>query len=153
MIMMRIKRKKLEMKTKNIKNKKQKTTKVKMNQKDQTHQLAVMTVELFLQGAKKEILVDHVFNYPPEFVEKHKWKKYPGHTFDILTRDEVIEIDDLDRHLHKEIMINDGVATDYAETYLEPAGYKFYRLLKENIVDRKGWILPDAGEYLKKSLF
>lgn len=122
--------------------------------KDQTHEVARRIVEFYLRAARGRAISDNnSVEYPPEFIKKHKLKKFPGHSYDIVTPDEVIEIDDLDRHSHKEIKINDGVATDYAETYLVPKGFKFYRLLKENIVDKRGHIQEDVYHYLRTNLF
>ena len=122
--------------------------------KDQTHEDARRVVEFYLQTARgRAISTSNAVEYPPEFIKKHKWRKYPGHSYDIVTPNEVIEIDDRDGDLHKEIMINDNIATDYAETYLVPKGYKFRVLMKEWIVDSKGVMLPECYEYLRKNLF
>ena len=124
--------------------------------KDQTHEDARRIVEFYLMAAiGRSVSDNNSVDYPPNFVQKHKWRKFPGHSYDIVTPDEVIEIDDRDRHLHKEIMINDGIATDYAETYLVPKGFKFYRLIKEEIVDHKGRLLDPkhVAEYLQDNLF
>jgi hypothetical protein len=124
--------------------------------KDTSHEDCRRIVELWLMTARGRAIADNnSVEYPPEFIKKHKWKKFPGHSYDIVTPQEVIEIDDLDRHLHKEIMINDNVASDYAETYIVPKGFGFYRIIKEEIVDRKGRLLDpkDVALYLRENLF
>ena len=47
--------------------------------------------------------------------------------------------------------INDGIATEFATLHLSK--WKFYRLLKEEIVDRRGVLQPTAAKYLKEHLF
>jgi hypothetical protein len=90
------------------------------------------------------------FHY--DFVEKHKLeKRYQGHSFDIVTPEEIIEIDDMGKHSKKNQKINDGIINEYVKEYLEP--FKFYRLLKEEIVDARGHLQRDAADYLRENLF
>jgi hypothetical protein len=90
--------------------------------------------------------------FKPEFVkEKKLGSRFPGHSYDIVTQSEIIEIDDLDSHPKKQHRINDNIAEEYAREY-HPE-YKFYRLLKEEIANRRGWIQPDCYTYLREHLF
>jgi hypothetical protein len=106
--------------------------------------------------AKDRIILNpHVFYYPDSFLKEHHFKPhdFPGHSYDILTNNEIIEIDDLDQHSHKKQKINDGVAGEYAINHLSK--FKFYRLLKEEICNRRGHIedLDKVKRYLKDNLF
>lgn len=129
-----------------------------MKKIDQTHERARLVVETILKTHKKTAADHSTFSYPPEFIEKHHLgtpsRPNTGHSYDILTADHIlIEIDDVDKHSKKSQKINDGIRTDYAETYLVPKGYRFIVLMKEWIVDSKGFLLPEAADYLRKNLF
>jgi len=116
------------------------------------HILARQIVELWLQAKGRTIHKDTVFHYPEEFIQQHKLKKFPGHSYDILTNKEIIEIDGMDtRHSKKNQIINDGIAEDYARKHLSP--YNFYRLKKEEIVNERGHIQPSCATYLEDNLF
>lgn len=96
----------------------------------------------------------NIINFKPNFIKEHKLeKRFCGHTYDIITQEEIIEIDDLYSHPRKARRINDGIAEEYIKEY-HPE-YKFYRLLKEEIVDRQGRLLDpkDVSEYLREHLF
>jgi len=125
---------------------------------DQTHEDARRIVEFALKLKGKTVANWNTFEYPPEFVKKHHLgtpsRPNTDHSFDILTADHIlIEIDDTSKHSKKSQKINDGIRTDYAETYLVPKGYKFRVLMEEWIVDSKGVMLPECYEYLRKNLF
>ena len=129
-----------------------------LSKPNMTHEDARRLVELVLDRANKALAIRNTFTYPPEFIKKHHLgtasKPNTNHTFDIVTADHiVIEIDDLGKHSHKNQKINDGIVTDYVETYLKPRGYRFFRLLKEELVNEKGALQPTAAEYLRKYLF
>ena len=117
------------------------------------HLKAREQVELYLLQNKREIY-DQTFTFVPKFVKEHKLdKRYQGHTYDITTQYEIVEIDDLSSHPKKAHRINDGIAEEYIKDY-HPE-YRFYRLLKEEIVDSKGRLLnpKDVAQYFKEHLF
>jgi hypothetical protein len=116
-----------------------------------THEVAREVVELYLKAKGRTIHKDTAFEYPAEFIERHKLKKYPGHTYDILTNKEIIEIDDYGKHSKKNQIINDGIAEDYARKHLSP--YNFYRLKKEEIVNERGHVQESCADYLEDNLF
>lgn len=125
---------------------------------DQTHEDARRLLECILKFKGKTIADWNTFEYPPEFIKKHRLgtpsRPNTDHSFDILTADHIlIEVDDLGKHSKKAQKINDGIVTDYAETHLVPKGYKFYRLLKEEIVNTSGVMQPDCYTYLREHLF
>lgn len=129
-----------------------------MKQKDFSHERAREIVELWLQAKEKTIAYSNRFKFAPEFIKKHKLgttsRPNTEHSYDILTSDHIlIEIDDRGKHSRPTQKINDGIRTDYAETYLIPKGYKFFILMKEWIVDSKGFLLPEAAGYLREHLF
>ena len=95
----------------------------------------------------------NIMNFKPDFIKEHRLeKRFCGHTYDIITQDEIIEIDDLNSHPKKSHRINDGIAERYIKEY-HPE-YKFYRLLKEEVVDRQGRLLdPKDVAYLREHLF
>jgi hypothetical protein len=106
----------------------------------------------------KKLYRTNQFIFPPEFIKKHRLgtpsRPNTKHSYDIYTTDDIlIEIDDVDKHSKKSQKINDGIRTDYAETYLVPKGYKFIVLMKEWIVDSKGFLLPAVADYLQDNLF
>jgi hypothetical protein len=121
--------------------------------KDQTHEDARRIVEFYLQTARgRAVSIHNSVKFHHDFVKKHKLeKRYQGHSFDIVTTDEIIEIDDLGKHSKKNQKINDGLVNEYVNDYL--ISFKFYRLLKEEIVDQKGHLQPDAADYLRENLF
>jgi hypothetical protein len=122
--------------------------------KDQTHEDCRRIVELYLMTARGRAILKNSFTFDPKFVRKHKLeKRFQGHSYDILTQDEIIEIDDLGKHSKKSQIINDQIAAEYIKEY-HPE-YKFYRLLKEEIVDSKGRLLDpkDVASYLRENLF
>jgi hypothetical protein len=122
--------------------------------KDQSHELARQVVEFYLKIKGRKILDNNFFRYPNEFVAKNKLeKRYQGHSFDIFTGEEVLEIDDYQKHSKKNQKINDGLIDLFVTTYLKPYNVPLYRLQKEEIVNAKGWIQPDCYEYLRKNLF
>jgi hypothetical protein len=116
-----------------------------------THEVARIIVEGWLIAKERTIRRDVVFHYPDEFIQRHKLKKFPGHSYDILTDKEIIEIDDYGKHMTKNQKINDGIAEDYARKHLTP--YNFYRLKKEEIVNRRGHAQPSYPAYLLENLF
>jgi len=121
------------------------------------HRAARRIVEFYLQSKDRQVAKWNNFQFPPEFVKKHKLgtrsKPNTSHSYDIMTDTELVEIDDLDYHPKPSRRINDGIAGEYATVY-HPE-YRFYRLLKEEIADRKGRILDpkDVADYLKEHLF
>lgn len=128
-----------------------------MTTKDQTHELARQIVELYLWGAKRKVTATNEFDYRcyPEFIQKHSLgttsRPNTNHSYDIVTDKEIIEIDDYHKHSKKSQKINDGIAGEYITTY-HPE-FKFYRLIKEEIVNEKGQIQPDCYSYLREHLF
>jgi hypothetical protein len=117
-----------------------------------THEAARRQVEFWLEAKERKILTKNEVLFGRGFVEQHRLtKRYQGHSYDIWTDQEIIEIDDLGRHSKKAQKINDGVATEFATKHLSK--WKFYRLLKEEIVDRRGVLQPTAAKYLKGHLF
>jgi len=116
------------------------------------HTQARRVVEFYLKIRGRTVSKPIPVNFKTEFIKEHKLeKRFGGHTYDIVTHDEVIEIDDLQAHSKKSHIINDQIAERYIKEY-HPA-YKFYRLLKEEIVDRKGHIQEDVYHYLRTNLF
>jgi hypothetical protein len=57
------------------------------------------------------------------------------------------------KHSKKNQKINDGIAQKYIKEYFP--SWKFYRILKEEIVDEKGRLLKpsDVADYLRDNLF
>ncbi len=117
------------------------------------HLNARKIVEFYVQTARGRAVTSmNFYTFHPKFVKEHKLdKRFQGHSYDIVTQEEVIEIDDLSSHPKKSHKINDGIAEEYIRQYHKE--YKFYRLLKEEIVDRRGWIQPDCYSYLREHLF
>jgi len=117
------------------------------------HREARRVVQFYLETARnREVVGNNYFLFLPKFVKDNKLeKRFQGHSYDIVTQDEVIEIDDLTSHPNKSHRIADGIAEKYIQEY-HPE-YKFYRLLKEEITDAKGHIQPTAKDYLKEHLF
>ncbi len=116
------------------------------------HLQARRITEFYLSTKGRVISQSNQVNFRTEFIKANKLeKRYHGHSYDIVTQEEIIEIDDLNSHPKKAHKINDGIAEEYIKQY-HPE-YKFYRLLKEEIVDRRGWIQPDAYSYLREHLF
>ena len=117
-----------------------------------THEAARTIVEFYLKAKGRNILENNNVLFGKAFVEEHKInKRYQGHSYDIWTDQEIIEIDDLGRHSKTSQKINDGIATEFATNHLSQ--WKFYRLLKEELVDRRGVMQPTAAAYLKAHLF
>lgn len=124
-----------------------------MTTKDQTHELARLQVEAWLIAKKREILAPNYFPYPPDFVKNHMLeKRFQGHSFDIFTGKEMVEIDDYSKHSKKNQKINDGIVNAFFAQYLKPS-YELYRLQKEEIVNEKGQIQPTCADYLRDNLF
>ena len=126
--------------------------------KDQTHEDARRIVEFYLQTARGRATdCNKDVQFPVEFCLEHKLgagsRKFFGHSYDIVTPQEIIEIDDYKKHSKKNQKINDGIINEYTKTYMK--SYKFYRLQKEEIVDSKGRLLDpkDVAEYLREHLF
>ena len=118
-----------------------------------THELARQIVELYLIGKGREILAKNYFPYSPDFIKNHMLeKRFQGHSFDIFTGKEMVEIDDYSKHSKKNQKINDGIVNAFFDQYLKPS-YDLYRLQKEEIVNEKGQIQPDCASYLKEHLF
>lgn len=116
------------------------------------HREARRIVQFYLEEKGRTVTSGNYVEFNPKFVKENKLeKRFQGHSYDIITQSEIIEIDDLNSHPKKAHKINDGIAQTYAEEY--HGEYKFYRLLKEEIVDRRGWIQPDAYSYLREHLF
>jgi hypothetical protein len=119
---------------------------------DQTHEQARAIVEFYLKIKGRAVSTTNFVNFNTKFVKEHKLeKRFKGHSYDIVTQEEIIEIDDYKKHSKKNQIINDQIAERYIKEY-HPA-YKFYRLLKEEIVDQKGHLQPDAADYLRENLF
>lgn len=123
--------------------------------RDQTHELAREIVELALEFKGSKITTHNIFEFDQEFKKKHQLgtrsRPNTNHTYDIVTENEVIEIDDYGKHSKKNQKINDGIAGEYIKEY-HPK-FKFYRLQKEEIVNEKGQIQPTCADYLSKNLF
>ena len=116
------------------------------------HKQSRLIVQFYLEVRGKEVVGRNYFQFLPKFVKENKLeKRFQGHSYDIVTQDEVIEIDDLSSHPNKSHRIADGIAERYIREY-HPE-YKFYRLLKEEITNEKGHIQPTAKDYLKEHLF
>jgi len=116
------------------------------------HRESRKIVQFYLEVRGKEVVGRNYFQFLPKFVKENKLeKRFQGHSYDIVTQDEVIEIDDLNSHPNKSHRIADGIAEQYIREY-HPE-YKFYRLLKEEITNEKGHIQPTAKDYLKEHLF
>ena len=104
------------------------------------HLAARKQVELYLLTRGRVVSDGNQVNFKTKFIEEHKLqKRFCGHSYDIVTQEEIVEIDDLQAHGKKSHKINDGIAERYIREY-HPE-YKFYRLLKEEIVDRQGRLL------------
>lgn len=111
-----------------------------------SHRTARLILELWLKAKGRSIMADNLFTYPSEFVKQHHLqKRFQGHSYDILTNKEIIEIDDYGKHSKKGQIINDGIAEDYARKHLNV--YKFYRVQKEELLD-----LESCADYLKDAL-
>jgi hypothetical protein len=116
------------------------------------HRESRRIVQFYLESRGRIITQNNQVLFKPEFIKEKKLeKRFPGHSYDIMTQDEIVEIDDLDSHPRKSHQINDNIAEEYAKRY-HPE-YKFYRLLKEEITNHKGWIQPDCYQYLRDHLF
>src|SRR6185503_8289376 len=117
------------------------------------HREARRVVQFYLETARnREVVGNNYFLFLPKFVKDNKLeKRFQGHSYDIVTQDEVIEIDDLTSHPNKSHRIADGIAEQYIREY--HTEYKFYRLLKEEITNEKGHIQLTAKDYLKEHLF
>jgi hypothetical protein len=118
------------------------------------HLHARRVIELYLLTRGRVVSDHNMVNFRTKFVEEHKLeKRFHGHSYDIVTQEEIIEIDDLNSHPKKAHKINDGLAERYIKEY-HPE-YKFYRLLKEEICDRQGRLLDpkDVAQYLRENLF
>jgi len=117
------------------------------------HKQSRLIVQFYLETAKnREVVGRNYFQFNPKFVKENKLeKRFQGHSYDIVTQDEVIEIDDLSSHPNKSHRIADGIAEQYIREY--HTEYKFYRLLKEEITNEKGHIQLTAKDYLKEHLF
>ena len=117
------------------------------------HKQSRLIVQFYLETARARVVVGgNYFEFKPKFVKDNKLeKRFQGHSYDIVTQTEVIEIDDLSSHPNKSHRIADGIAEQYILEY-HPE-YKFYRLLKEEITDEKGHIQPTAKDYLREHLF
>lgn len=126
--------------------------KPKEDLKDQTHEHTRAIIELYLQAKGRQIFSNNFILYTPSFVKENKLdKRFNGHSYDIWTDKEIIEVDDYRKHSKKNQKINDGIAGQFAETYLSK--WKFYRLQKEEITNEKGHLQPTAAQYLKDNLF
>jgi len=124
------------------------------------HREARRQVELYLLTKGRTIYDDIGYHYPPEFVREHKLGyKFAGHSYDIVTEKEIIEIDGMNtRHSKKSQIINDQIAEDYIRFAIEHnfmIQKHFYRLLQEEITDPQGRLLDpkDVADYLKEHLF
>ena len=131
-----------------------------MKKIDSTHEDARRIVELWLIAKDFTIATKNKVQFPPEFIQKHRLgtasRPNTDHSFDIVTADNIyIEIDDYGKHSKKSQKINDGIINDYAETYLFSKGCAFYRLQKEEIVNKRGKLQDpkDVANYLRKTCF
>ena len=116
------------------------------------HMQARRVVEFYLLTRGRVVSDGNFVNFKTEFIKEHKLgNRFKGHSYDIVTQEEIIEIDDLNSHPKKSHKINDGLAERYIKEYHK--AYKFYRLLKEEIVDSKGHIQEDVYHYLRTNLF
>ena len=69
-----------------------------MTLKNMTHEAARSLVEFWLEAKGRQILTKNEVMFGKGFVEQHKLnKRYQGHSYDIWTDREIIEIDDLSR--------------------------------------------------------
>jgi hypothetical protein len=120
---------------------------------DETHEQARAIVEFYLKTARGRVVSTTNFvNFNTKFVKEHKLeKRFQGHSYDIVTQEEIVEIDDYKKHSKKNQIINDQIAERYIKEYHK--AYKFYRLLKEEIVDSKGHLQADTAQYLRENLF
>jgi hypothetical protein len=118
------------------------------------HLYARKQVEWYLRHNGRTVIGSYSVSFKPKFIAEHKLeKRFVGHSYDIVTQSEVIEIDDLQAHTKTAHIINDQIAERYIKEY-HPE-YKFYRLLKEEIVDTHGRLLDpsDVANYLREHLF
>lgn len=116
-----------------------------------THEAAREIIEFYLKAKGRKILTKNHILFGKSFVQQHKLnKRFQGHSYDIWTDKEIIEIDDYGKHSKRNQKINDGIATEYATNHL--AQWKFYRLQKEEIVDRRGVMQSTCEDYLKRNL-
>jgi hypothetical protein len=118
------------------------------------HREARRVVEFYLQTARGRAISSwNLITFKPKFVKEYKLEnRFQGHSYDIITQDEVIEIDGMNtRHSKKSQKINDGLAEAYIKEY-HPE-YKFYRLLQEEITNSRGHIQPSCASYLQDNLF
>jgi hypothetical protein len=119
---------------------------------DRTHEQARELLEFYLMAKDRDILAKNHVEYPREFVFKHNLQSnFQGHSFDIWTNKEIIEITDYKKHSKTKQKINDGLIVDFVKTYLPK--WPFFVIQKEEIVDEKGHLQPTAAEYLKEHLF
>jgi hypothetical protein len=115
------------------------------------HREARRQTEFFLE-CKGEIVTDNnSVSYSEKFIQENdpKRKRFPGHTYDIWTNKRIVEIDDLTDHPKIIHRINDAIAGKYV---IENLKIPFYRLLKEEITNRRGHLLSDAYSYLSREL-
>ena len=116
------------------------------------HREARKIVQFYLESKGRIRSDKNTVRFKREFIkEKKLGNRFPGHSYDIMTDKEIVEIDDLSSHPKKAHQINDNIAEEYISRF-HPE-YKFYRLLKEEIANRRGWIQPDCLQYLKEHLF
>ena len=118
------------------------------------HREARRFVQFYLEtrGRKWRNNSGNLVIFNSQFIKEHKLeKRFQGHSYDIVTQQEVIEIDDLKAHTKKSHIINDQIAERYIRE--NHPTYKFYRLLKEEIVDTKGHFKDDVYHYLRTNLF
>jgi hypothetical protein len=117
------------------------------------HREARRIVQFYLETAKgRAVSSANYVIFNAKFVRENRLtNRFQGHSYDIVTQSEVIEIDDLNSHPKPSHRINDGIAEKYIKEY-HPE-YKFYRLLKEEIVNSRGHIQATAKDYLQDNLF
>jgi hypothetical protein len=119
------------------------------------HREARRAVQLYLEIKGRSCKTNTDILFDPKFIKLHKLEnRFAGHSYDIITDDEVIEIDGINtRHSKKRQKINDGIASAYIEWL--GGTTKFYRLLQDEITDPQGRLLDpkDVAAYLRENLF
>ena len=82
------------------------------------HRESRRIVQFYLESKGRVRSDKNLFMFKPDFIkEKKLGSRFPGHSYDIVTQDEIIEIDDLDSHPKKSHQINDNIAEEYARRY------------------------------------
>lgn len=121
-----------------------------------THDKAVQNVVVFLQKHINEldIYTEWYEFFTPKFIKENKWKKEPGHSYDIVCQKTAnyipygnryyIEVDG-EKHMNTEPKINDGIAEKYVTEELKGI---IIRLRKDECLGDK----QDRENYLRTKL-